>query len=506
VSFFGDFVARWTQQIPTKTAIHFNGLNYSYQWLDCQVLGAQQWLVSQNIKPGDRLAYLGLNHPLMLVLLFALARQGAILVPLNYRLSAREQEHQINDAQPTVIVVDKQFKNQLKAISTPQFLVETMFKDWEQTQNLTGNKVVSQLPIKGSLASDLLLVYTSGTTGQPKGAVLSQNALSFNALNSIHAHELSAQDRVLIALPMFHVGGLNIMLTPALSVGASVCIQAKFDAQAFLLALEQWRPTLSLLVPATISAVLAHPLWAQTNVSSLRLINTGSSIVPNTLLQAWHERGVPAAQVYGSTETAPIAIYLRRADTRLKVGSAGQTALHCEVKLIDQQGHECAPHCVGEIYVRGPNVMRAYWQNSQATEQAFSGDWFKTGDLAYCDNDGFFWIVGRSKEMIISGGENIYPAEIEMLVALDSHVLDCAVVGMPDDLWGEVPVLAVILKPGAGQLDEKQFLLKLLDQKLAKYKWPKYVVQVQSLPKTALGKVQKEPLREQLKTMLKRHV
>jgi fatty-acyl-CoA synthase len=505
VSFFGDFIARFANQTPQKIAIHFEAVDYTYAWLERQVLLASQWFAAQGLQPGDRVAYLGLNHPLFVIVLFALARHGAILVPLNYRLTAAEYEHQILDAQPALVLVDQQFAQQLRAIELPQFLVESLFERFSSEQAQLHSSIEKTAAV-GRLTDDVLLVYTSGTTGHPKGALLTQNALVFNALNSIHAHELTSADRVLIALPMFHVGGLNIMLTPALSIGATVFIQPKFEPQQFLFEVEQWRPSLSLLVPATIQALIAHERWMQTDLSSLRLINTGSSIVPVPLLQAWHDRGIAAAQVYGSTETAPIAVYLLRPDTQRKIGSAGRCALHCEVKVIDQNEHSCPVGTVGEIVVRGPNVMRAYWNNPEATAQVLINGWFKTGDLAYCDDDGFFWIVGRSKDMIISGGENIYPAEIEMLVAQHQWVSECAVVGLVDEQWGEIPVLALVVKPEDAKCldpwDEKQFISMVLDKKLARFKWPKRVVRMPSLPKTALGKVQKSVLRERLQALL----
>jgi fatty-acyl-CoA synthase len=230
----------------------------------------------------------------------------------------------------------------------------------------------------------------------------------------------------------------------------------------------------------------------------LFLINTGSSIVPKVLLEAWHSRGIAAAQVYGSTETAPIAIYLRQEDTVRKLGSAGMRAMHCQIELVNRHGASCAVDEVGEILVKGPNVMREYWRNARATKESFVNGWFKTGDLAYQDNDGFYWVVGRSKDMIISGGENIYPAEIETLINEHLAVAECAVLGLPDERWGEVPVLVVVLKAGVDESVLASLLSAQLTDRLAKFKWPKKVLAVHSFPKTALGKVRKDDLRELL--------
>jgi fatty-acyl-CoA synthase len=492
-AYFGEFIQGWAQQRPQKTAIHFQDIDYSYSWLENQVRHANRWLGERRVGKGDRVAYLGFNHPSMLVLLFALARRGAILVPLNYRLTPHEHSQQINDAEPVFLMADESFFESAQSLG----VAVRPISDLQDARSEPTTRVFRQLPpdtFQGNLDDDLLLVYTSGTTGAPKGALLSQNALLWNAFNSVHAHDLSAADRVLIALPMFHVGGLNIMLTPALYVGATVAIEPKFDAAAFLAAVHRWRPTLSLLVPATVSALINHAHWRSTDLSCFRLINTGSSIVPKALLEAWHQRGVPAAQVYGSTETAPIAIYLRQEDTARKLGSAGLSALHCQVKLVSKEGLLCQQDEVGEIHVKGPNVMRQYWRNPQATSDSFADGWFKTGDLAYQDSDGFYWVVGRSKDMIISGGENIYPAEIEALIAEHEAVLECAVVGFPDEQWGEVPVLVVVMAGGTKKDVLDTLLHVQLHSRLAKFKWPKRVQLVESMPKTALGKVRKDEL------------
>jgi fatty-acyl-CoA synthase len=492
VTYFGDFIHAWAKQRPTHTAIHFQGHDYNYAWLASEIERVSIWLAKRGVGKASRVAYLGLNHPTMLVLLFALAKRGATFVPLNYRLTAYEHALQLADAAPSLLFFDEQFAAhglELCQTISGHSIAALGSNPTDAVQSFDNTAAL------GDYADDLLLVYTSGTTGAPKGAVLTQNALLWNAINSVHAHDLVSTDRVLIALPLFHVGGLNIMCTPALYVGATVAIEAKFDASQFLKSLATWRPTLTLLVPATVAALVAHPDWQSTDVSSLRLVNTGSSIVPTPLLQAWHARGIPAAQVYGSTETAPIAIYLRREDTTRKLGSAGLAALHCQAKLVRLDGVPCVVGEVGEIYVKGPNVMRAYWNNSKATDDAFQDGWFKTGDLAYQDADGYYWVVGRCKDMIISGGENIYPAEIEALILNHPAIADCAVVGIADNRWGEIPVLVVTLNALADPAVLTTLIEQQLMNKLARYKWPKKVIHLQALPKTALGKVKKSELR-----------
>jgi fatty-acyl-CoA synthase len=319
--------------------------------------------------------------------------------------------------------------------------------------------------------------------------VLTQSALLWNGFNSIHAHDLRQADHVLTALPMFHVGGLNNQTLPALLAGATVTLHPRFDPARWLEDVARRKPTLSLLVPATMQAVIGHPAWRSTDLSSLRLLNCGSMVVPDSLIRAFHERGVPVGQIYGCTETAPIATVLLREDAERKLGSAGKPAPHCEVKLVE-----------GEIWVRGPNVMRGYWNDPAATRACLTQDgWFRTGDLARVDDEGFYWIMGRSKDVIISGGENVYPAELENVLADCAEIAECAVLGVEDPKWGESAVACVVRRKDS-KLTEKQ-VLTLFSGRLARFKHPRRVIFLESLPKNAMGKVQKFELKQKLREL-----
>ncbi len=406
----------------------------------------------------------------MLALLIAAARLGAVLVPLNWRLAAAEHAAILRDCAPRLLYCDAAFEPQALALDVP-------LGDWRDK---------GAPSLEGSDEDDLLIVYTSGTTGTPKGAVLQQRAILWNGYNSIHAHDLRQDDHVLTALPLFHVGGLNNQTLPALLAGARVSLQPRFEPGAWLRDVAALRPTLSLLVPATIAAVIGHQDWTKTDLSSLRLLNTGSMVVPESLIGAFHARGIPVGQIYGSTETAPIATVLLREDAMRKPGSVGKSAMHCEVKLVE-----------GEIWVRGPNVMRGYWNDPAATAAALTPEgWFRTGDLARVDDEGYYWIMGRSKDLIISGGENVYPAELENVLADCPQIAESAVLGVEDAKWGEAACAVVVRKPGA-KLDEAS-VLALFEDRLARFKHPRRIVFVEQLPKNALGKVQKNELRKLL--------
>jgi fatty-acyl-CoA synthase len=460
-------VRRWAEHAPARPALHFEGRDWTYGELWSRIEQAARHL---QLERGERVAWLGYNHPDMLVLLFATALRGAMLVPLNWRLTAAEHRRILQDCAPRWIFADADFAEAARALGVPMGSLDRP----------AGGGLV------GSDADDLLIVYTSGTTGTPKGAVLAQSALLWNGYNSIHAHDLGQSDHVLSTLPMFHVGGLNNQTLPALLAGARVTLHKRFEPGHWLADVQARRPTISLLVPATMQAVIAHPAWPHTDLSSLKMIATGSMVVPESLIRAFHERGIPVGQIYGSTETSPIAVVLLKEDAHRKIGSAGKPALHCEVRL---QGEE--------ILVRGPNVMRGYWNDPAATARVLDAEgWFHTGDLARVDDEAYYWIMGRSKDVIISGGENVYPAELENVLADSPAIAECAVVGIDDPRWGEAACAVVVRRPGA-QLDEAG-VLALFQDRLARYKHPRRIVFADSLPKNALGKVQKPELRKQL--------
>lgn len=406
----------------------------------------------------------------MLVLLFALARLGAILVPLNWRLTAAEQRAILADCTPRWIFCDQEFEAHSRPLGIP-----------------LGDLAAGSNPeLKGSDSDDLLIVYTSGTTGRPKGAVLAQSALLWNGYNSIHAHDLSQADHVLTVLPMFHVGGLNNQTLPALLAGASVTLQRRFDPARWLADVALRKPTISLLVPATMQALISHPEWARTDLSSLRMINAGSMVVPDSLIRSFHARGVPVGQIYGCTETAPIATVLLKEDAVRKLGSAGKAAPHCEVKLVD-----------GEVWVRGPNVMRGYWNDPAGTAAALTPEgWFRTGDLARVDEEGYYWIMGRLKDVIISGGEKIYPAELENVLADCAAIAEAAVIAIEDQKWGEAACACVVLRKNCSLVEND--VLALFKDRLARFKHPRRVVFLDSLPKNAMGKVKKHELKKVL--------
>ena len=346
------------------------------------------------------------------------------------------------------------------------------------------------------LATPVLLVYTSGTTGQPKGAVLTQEAVLFNALNSVHMHDLDTSDHILTALPMFHVGGLNIQTTPALYVGATVTLQRRFEPATVLSAIRDLHPTRLVLVPATIMALAEHPDFKRTDFSSIRSVTTGSTIVQKSVIDIFHDRNVPVIQNYGLTETGPVALYLRIDDAFSRVGSTGCGALHTRFRIVDDEDRDVPAGQSGELLLQGSNVLLEYWRDPAATREALQEGWFRTGDIGYCDTDGYVYINDRKKDVVISGSENIYPAELEYVLDQIEGLVESAVVGMPDSRWGEVPVAVIVLEPGR-DIDNAA-LLSCFTGVLARFKHPKVVVRIDALPRNVMGKVLKHELRGQL--------
>jgi fatty-acyl-CoA synthase len=280
---------------------------------------------------------------------------------------------------------------------------------------------------------------------------------------------------------------------PALAAGCTVVLHPRFDVEATFDAIARERITLTVLVPAQLDMMMAHPRWQSADFSSLRSITTGSTIVQERLIRAVNARGVPLIQVYGSTETCPVAVYLKAADAERKAGSTGKPAVHCRMRLVDDLDRDVAVGATGEILIQGPNVMLGYWNNPEASAEALRDGWFHSGDMGHLDAEGYLTVDGRKKEMIISGGENIYPAEVENVLLDCPDIAEASVIGRPDPRWGEVVV--AVVAPKEGRSLEATQVLKLFEGRIARYKHPREVVFVGQLPKTALGKIRKEDVR-----------
>ncbi len=495
----GDWIHHQAARRPEKVALRADDATLSYAALAAQCDRVCAALAASGVGSGDRVAWLGSNSAALLGTLFACARLGAIFMPLNWRLAPPEHRAMLAHAEPRLLVVDAEFLAPsvaaaiapagaaCVAIASAAPAGWTAWADW-----LRAAPPGAPRPAVDP-AAPLLLYYTSGSTGQPKGVLLSHAALVANADASVDMHGLRDDDRVLTTLPLFHVGGLNIQTTPALRAGCTVSLHAKFDPGAVFDAIERERITLTVLVPAQLEAMMAHPRWAGADFSSLRMISTGSTIVPDRLIRAVHARGIPMIQVWGATETCPIASCLHADEAMSHVGSAGRAAAGATLRVVDLEGREVPIGTSGEVLVKGGMVMSGYWRDPQATAAAFNDGWYRSGDCGHLDADGFLTIDGRLKDMIISGGENVSPAEVESVLLECPQIAEAAVVGRPDPRWGE-QVVAVVA-PAAGAAVSPEQVIGLFDGRLAKFKTPRAVLVVDALPRTALGKVRKEDVR-----------
>ena len=494
----GDWIAAQVAAHPTRIAIRFEdeAITYPAFAADCANLAA--FLTAElTLDRGARVAYLGANVPELLALVFACAQTGCMFVPLNWRLAPSELDAILEDCTPAALFVEDSCIALAAALTyalpmSHRCGVRTADSRWREIISPAAKVTVAQP--SPDPATPLLLVYTSGTTGDPKGAVLTQRAVQVNALNSIHTHDLTAADRVLSALPMFHVGGLNIQTTPALAVGAEVILLRRFDPALTLAAVTADRPTLSVQVPASLHALFASSRFATTDLTSLRAITTGSTDVPRAVIDTLHQRGVPVIQVYGATETGPIAIYQRIPEAYSTAGAIGRAGLHTEIRLVAADGTDCADHTPGEIWVRGEHVAERYWN-----QPALGDGWFRSGDIAERDAAGVYWFKDRVKNVIISGGENIYPAELERILSAAPGITEAAVIGQADGRWGAVPIAVVVRREPSLSASE---VLGVFEGRVARYKIPKHVVFVETLPRTALGKVNTAALRQLIAGMI----
>ena len=488
-----DLIDRNAAFAPDKPAIRFQGRTLTYGGLAQRIAAARALKSQLGVGRGDRVAILAANHPDYLVLLYACARLGAMLVPLNWRLAVPEQVFILADASVKALVVEESFAAVIAPLRGPargprrRSRLQSARRGVVRPTPGVGQRRRPQSAV--DISCPLLIVYTSGTTGRPKGAVLRQEALLWNGVMSQHMHGLTAEDHVLTVLPFFHVGGLNIQTTPALQLGATVTLHARFAPDATLAAIARDRPTLTVLVPATIQALIEHPRWHDTDVSSLRAVATGSTLVPQNLIDAvtgarragaaglWLDRNLPDRGLHGSAATG--AVPARPACP----ASCARPA------VVDDTGAEAAPGDVGEVLVRGPNVFFEYWGNEAATREALRDGWYRTGDIGRRDADGYFFVHDRKKNMIISGGENIYPAEVERVLRRASRRRRSR---------GDRPARSEVAG-GAGRLRgaarrcgdrrrRRDSSLRLAQ--LARFKIPRYVVFVDSLPRNAMGKVQ----------------
>jgi fatty-acyl-CoA synthase len=451
------------------------------------------------LQRGDRVAILAMNSTEYLLLLFAIAKLGCVAVPLNIRLTAKELEFQIKDSGARLLIAGEELQEAAEQLADFSEELDVMrFGLKGQTSLRQQISSFSSAPFYDGVvdgSSAFIICYTSGTTGRPKGAVLTQENMFWNAINSNLAIDITSADRIITLLPLFHIGGIGLFAFPALFAGGTVVVPGKFDPDRALSMMEKYAVTIVMGVPAIHDALRKSPSFNQTDLSSARWFYSGGAPCPHELISFYLERGIAFGQGYGMTETSPTVFMLSKEDYLHRIGSIGKPAMFCDIKVVDDAGNDVKAGEVGELLIQGPNVMKEYWNLPEETAKAIKDRWLSTGDLVKRDEEGFVYIAGRKKEMLISGGENVYPLEVEQVIGEFPAVDEVAVIGVPDIQWGEVPKAILVIKSGMEFSEEE--LRNHCRSKLAKYKIPKTFEMVSDLPKNATGKINKALLTQQ---------
>ncbi|MEV3987353.1 long-chain fatty acid--CoA ligase [Streptomyces sp. NPDC049837] len=501
----GSWPARRARKTPDRIAVVHEDRTWTYRELHQRVLRLAHALRGLGTGRGDRVAYLGPNRPAFLETLFAAGALGAVFVPLNTRLAAPELAYSLADSGSTVLIHAPEHAEAAGAAAGDAGVRHRVTLG-EPEERVLGDGVLGYEellagggtdPLDEAVAPDdpCMIMYTSGTTGRPKGAVLSHANTIWNSVNVLVDTDLAGDEVTLVIAPLFHTAGLNMTCLPTLLKGGRVVLLGAFDPGHVLELIERHRVTYMFGVPTMYDAMAASPRWAGTDLSSLRTLNCGGAPVPARTIATYLARGLAFSQGYGMTEASPGVLYLDREQTSAKAGSAGVPHFFTDTRVVLPDGRDAAPGERGEILVSGPNVMSGYWGRPEDTAAALTGDgWLRTGDIARTDAEGYAYIVDRVKDMFVSGGENVYPAEVEDAILSHPAVGECAVIGVADEVWGEVGRAVVVLRPGAAA--DAPAILDHLRGRLAKYKIPKSVVFADALPRTASGKIVKPALRD----------
>ncbi|MGD6749725.1 acyl-CoA synthetase [Streptomyces sp. BH105] len=493
----GSWPARRARKTPHRTALIHGDTTLTYNDLHIRTTRLAQALRDRGVRRGDRVAYLGPNHPSYLETLFAAGILGAVFVPLNIRLAGPEIAYQLADSGAKALIHAPSHAGLVAGLPGRTDIRTYLAVGPEYEAALAAG---SEEPIDQPVTPDdtCIIMYTSGTTGRPKGAMLTHGNLTWNAVNVLVDHDLIADERALVSAPLFHTAGLNMLTLPVLLKGGACVLVDAFDPGTTLDLVEQHRITFMFGVPTMFDQVARHPRFRDADLSSLRLLTCGGSPVPTPLITAYQQRGLTFLQGYGMTEAAPGTLFLDAEHAVGKAGSAGVPHFFSDVRVVRPDLTSVDVGETGEVIVRGPHVMPGYWGLPEETAAVFADGWFRSGDAARVDEDGYVFIVDRLKDMIISGGENVYPAEIEDLLLGHPDIVECAVIGVPDDKWGEVARAVVVPREGA-QLDSDKVLGSLAGR-LAKYKIPKSLVIADELPRTASGKLLKPQVRSRFGT------
>ncbi len=495
-NFQTDWLDKWAKYTPNRMFLreHQRDVQWSYSEFNKRTNALANYLVSQyKIKKGDRIAIYSKNKSEHVVLFLACIKIGAMLVPLNFRLMPRELDILINDAEPKLFFYDEDFKYHIPKLSS-LVKVKVVNSLNEITRFLLENNIESVFPSQEIFTEDdpVMILYTAGTTGLSKGVIITHKMLFWNSINTGLRLDLHSSDHTQSFSPFFHTGGWNVLFTPFLHHGASHTLLTQFDADLILQLMEKEKATILFGVPTMLQMMADSPYFNKVDLSFVRYAIVGGAPMPIPLINIWHNKGVFVRQGFGLTEVGPNCFSLHQDDAIRKKGSIGFPNFYIEAKVVKEDTTECEPNEVGELWLKSPVVTPGYWRKENETKAAITNGWFHTGDLVKLDNEGYFYVVDRKKNMYISGGENVFPAEIESYLYTNEKIKEVAVIGVKDEKWGEVGKAYVVLKDECSSSEKE--IIEFCKGNLAKYKIPRYIEFLDELPKSEAGKIDKKKL------------
>ncbi len=489
-----DWLAKWALYTPESLFLRDHARQEEWNFNHGEKRARQVASALQKnygIKRGDRVAVLSTNRSEYVFLMLACVKLGAILVPLNFRLTTQELRQPLQDAEPALVVCEKELEDRLPdgswAMAGMTVFDALVFGPLDETANFTIDR-------SGQLDDLVMILFTSGTTGVPKGAMITHRMLLWNAINTELRLDLNSEDHSLCFAPFFHTGGWNVLLTPFLHCGASHTLLPGFDADLIMDLFQKEKVSIFFGVPTMLRMLAETPGFAQANLKSIRYSVVGGAPMPEPLINTWHEKGVFIRQGYGLTEVGPNCFSLHQDHAVSHRGSIGFPNFYVEARIVDDHGQECGPDEVGELCLRSEVVTPGYWRKPEATAEAIREGWFYTGDLVKRDVDGFHSVVDRKKNMYISGGENVYPAEVEAALLTHPAVSEAAVLGVPDPTWGEAGHSFLVLHQD--EACEPGSIREFCSGCLAKFKIPREVTVLNALPLNDAGKIDRAALRQ----------
>lgn len=487
-----DWLENRARLSPDSVAIIIaeNNKSWTYKQINNRAKAIATWISEQGVRKGDRVALISKNDICYFDLLFACGKVGAIFVPINWRLSMEEINDLIQDCSPKIVVYHSFFSNIIEKL--PFKKIKHLQTNGTDYNNIVEGKI-NEVEVELLDTDPLVIVYTGGSTGKPKGVVLSHQSIIWNGINSIISWSLSKEDTTLTYMPLFHIGGLNALSIPILMIGGTVVVADNFEPVKAMSYLNSYKCTIVLFVPTMYHLITETQEFVEKTFPFTKIFLAGGAPCPLEIYEKFHQKELAFKEGYGLTEAGPNNFFITPADAKVKRGSVGKPMIFNAIKLVKEDGTEARENEVGEILIKGKHAFSYYWNNEKATQETVIGGWIHTGDLAKRDSEGYYYIVGRKKDMIITGGENVYPLEVEQWLATHPHIKEVAVIGIPDRKWGEIVSAFISLNESANVTEDE--VIAYCRYKLGNYKIPRKIVFLKELPKTPVGKIDKSKLK-----------